>query len=113
MWGKTALGPWDNAVINYPDGAKENSGLSNDGANVRLRDAVNNIVSEVDYENHSPWPADGNGEGSSIELINPQLDGTHGSNWASAKAAGTPAGANDIASPGAVNIRFAATAAPR
>ena len=112
VWGKTALGPWDNAVITYPDGAKENSGLSNDGANVRLRDLANVIVSEVDYENHSPWPADGNGEGSSIELINPLLDGTHGSNWASAKAAGTPAGVSDIATPGAVNIRFAATAAP-
>ncbi len=112
VWGKTALGPWDGAVINYPDGAKENTGLSNDGANVRLRDTAYIIVSEVDYENHSPWPADGNGEGSSIELINPLLDGTHGGNWASAKAAGTLAGASDIASPGAVNVRFAATAAP-
>ena len=112
VWGKTAIGPWDNAVITYPDGAKESTGLSNDGATVRLRDATNSIVSDVDYENHSPWPADGNGEGSSIELINPLLDGTHGSNWASAKAAGTLAGVSDIASPGAVNIRFAATAAP-
>lgn len=88
-YGKTALGPWDNAVITYPDGSKEVTGLSNDGDTVRLRDASNNAVSEVDYENRSPWPAEGNGEGSSIELINPGLDETHGSNWRAAKTSST------------------------
>jgi hypothetical protein len=90
-WGKTALGPWDHAITVYPDGAKETNGLSNDGATVRLRDASDKIVSEVDYEPRSPWPAEGNGEGSSIELINPALDEAHGSNWASAKSATTAA----------------------
>ncbi len=88
-FGTAALGPWDNAVITYPDGSKEVTGLSNDGDNVRLRDATNDVVSEVDYENHSPWPAEGNGEGSSIELINPGLDETHGSNWRAAKTTTT------------------------
>ena len=96
-FGRTALGPWDNAVITYSDGSKEVSGLSNDGDTVRLRDAANNTVSEVDYENHSPWPAGGNGEGSSIELINPGLDETHGSNWRAAKGGGTnPAAATYV-----------------
>ena len=85
-WGKAALGPWDNAVVTYADGAKETQGLSNDGDTVRLRDAANNIVAEVDYENHSPWPSEGNGEGSTIELIHPDLDATHGSNWRAAKS---------------------------
>lgn len=87
-WGAVALGPWENAVITYPDGSKETSGLSNDGDTVRLRDAANNVVTEVDYNNHSPWPAEGNGEGSSIELIHPALDTTHGSNWRAAKHSG-------------------------
>ena len=84
-FGKTALGPWNNAVVVYADGSKEVTGLSNDGDNVRLRDAAGKIVSEVDYENRSPWPAEGNGEGSSIELIHPMLDASHGSNWRAAK----------------------------
>ena len=110
-FGATALGPWDNAITLYPDGSKETNGLDNDGGTVRLRDANDQIVSEVDYAPRSPWPALGNGEGSSIELINPALDETHGSNWASAKPAPavTP---KDIASPGAQNLRFAANAAP-
>ncbi len=93
QWGKTALGPWVGAVVTLPDGAVETSGLSNDGDTVRLRDASNAIVSEVDYGNHSPWPARGNGDGSSIELVNPSLDPTHGSNW---KAAGGGSTAPDV-----------------
>ncbi len=90
-WGKTALGPWDNATVTYPDGSKESNNLSNDGGTVRLRNAANVIVAEVDYGNHSPWPAAGNGDGSSIELLNPALDATHGSNWAAAKGVAGPA----------------------
>ncbi len=88
-WSKTALGPWDNAIVLYPDGSKETNGLSNDGDTIRLRDPANNIISEVDYNNHSPWPAEGNGEGYSIELKHPSLDATHGSNWSAAKLPGT------------------------
>lgn len=33
----TALSPWINAVVVYPDGSKESNGLSNDGNTVRLR----------------------------------------------------------------------------
>ncbi len=109
-FGKTALGPWDNAIVVYADGSKETSGLSNDGATVRLRNAADQIVSEVDYGNRSPWPAEGNGEGTSIELINPTLDEGHGSNWAAAKKGGSSTG--DVASPGAQNLSFAANAAP-
>ncbi|HEX2750159.1 MAG TPA: LamG-like jellyroll fold domain-containing protein, partial [Verrucomicrobiales bacterium] len=95
-FGKTALGPWNNAVVVYPDGSKETNGLSNDGATVRLRNSADQIVSEVDYEPRSPWPAEGNGEGSSIELINPNLDESHGSNWAAAKNGGSGAGVTYI-----------------
>ena len=95
-WGKTALGPWINATVTYADGSKEANNLSNDGGTVRLRDAANVIVAEVDYGNHSPWPAAGNGDGSSIELLNPALDATHGSNWASAKGVSTFLGATYV-----------------
>lgn len=113
-FGRPALGPWDNAVITYPDGSKEVTGLSNDGDNVRLRDATNNVVSEVDYENHSPWPAEGNGEGSSIELINPGLDESHGSNWRAAKgtSGAVPAGVTYISPATAGWKYFKGTMAP-
>ena len=89
-WGQTALGPWDNALITYPDGSRETSGLSNDGDTVRLRDAAGNIISAVDYGNRTPWPSEGNGEGYSIELRHPALDASHGSNWSAAKPPVTP-----------------------
>lgn len=88
-WSKTALGPWDNATVLYPDGSKESNGLPNDGGTIRLRDASNKVTAEVDYNNHSPWPSQGNGEGYSIELKHPSLDPTHGSNWSAAKLPGT------------------------
>ena len=89
-WGKTALGPWNEATILYPDGSKESNGLSNDGSTIRLRNPANHIVAEVDYGNHSPWPSEGNGEGYSIELKHPGLDASHGSNWSAAKPPVTP-----------------------
>jgi len=88
VYGRTALGPWNDAVITYPDGSKETTGLSNDGDTIRLRNAANDIVDEVDYGNRSPWPAEGNGEGRSIELIHPGLDNSHGSNWRAAQGTG-------------------------
>ena len=90
-WGKSALGPWDDATVTYADGSKEANNLANDGGTVRLRNPANLIVAEVDYSNHSPWPSAGNGDGSSIELLNPALDATHGSNWAAAKGVAGPA----------------------
>lgn len=88
VYGRTALGPWNDALITYPDGSRETSGLSNDGDTVRLRNAANSVVDEVDYENRSPWPAEGNGEGRSIELIHPGLDNSHGANWRATQGTG-------------------------
>ncbi|MFN5960192.1 MAG: lamin tail domain-containing protein [Verrucomicrobiota bacterium] len=85
-FGADALGPWDNAIVIYPDGSQEVTGLSNDGDTIRLRNPSGDITAEVDYGNRSPWPWEGNGEGSSIELIHPGLDPSHGSNWRAAKS---------------------------
>lgn len=106
----TSLGPWEGAVRTYADGAVETGGLSNDGDRIRLRDAADSVVEEIDYGNHSPWPSEANGGGCSLERIHPRLDGSHGANWAPAKAGGNLA--TDIASPGAVNLRYSLTAAP-
>jgi len=68
VWGKSALGPYSGH-------------LSSDGETIRLRDATNGIVSEVDYKSGFPWPFAADGEGASLELINPILDEGLGGNW--------------------------------
>ncbi len=88
----TALGPWA-------------GNLSSDGERVTLRNALDEVVDEVDYKSEFPWPIAANGSGASMELINPALDNNLGSSWASPLAPALP-------SPGRVNQIFATNAAP-
>jgi len=88
-YGVTALGPWDGA-------------LNSDGERITLRDPNDAIVDEVDFRSEFPWPIAANGEGASMQLVNPSLDNDLGSSWRS----GTPL------TPDAANSVFAANAAP-
>ncbi|MDF1713649.1 MAG: lamin tail domain-containing protein, partial [Akkermansiaceae bacterium] len=72
-FGVTALGPWAGR-------------LSNDGEEIRLRDATGATVDKVDYGVGFPWPTAAQGEGPSMELINPQLDNDLGGSWRSARS---------------------------
>jgi hypothetical protein len=79
-WGFTPLGPWTGK-------------LSNDGEQLRLRDAAGNTVDSVTYSAGFPWPTAARGDGSSMELINPGLDNDLGGSWRSsgqASGAGEP-----------------------
>ncbi len=103
-YGVTALGPWT-------------GGLSSDGERVRLVDAAGVTQDEVTYSPGFPWPISANGEGGSMELINPALDNDLGSSWRSSylqpltpNAPSNPGNAQGT--PGAVNKSFAANAAP-
>ncbi|MGI9244205.1 MAG: LamG-like jellyroll fold domain-containing protein, partial [Verrucomicrobiales bacterium] len=64
----TAIGPFQGS-------------LNSDGEVVRLRDANDNIIDEVDYKVGFPWPVASDGGGASIELIKPELDNSLGSSW--------------------------------
>ncbi len=66
--GTTALGPWT-------------GGLSSDGDTIELRDAANIQVDEVSYGINFPWPTPPNGDGPSLELMNPALDNDLGGHW--------------------------------
>ncbi len=68
LYGVTALGPWT-------------GGLSSDGDNIELQDGSGSVVDKVSYGNTAPWPAPPNGEGPTLELLNPTLDGNSGGNW--------------------------------
>jgi len=76
-WGFTPLGPWSGK-------------LNNEGEQLRLRDAANNTVDSVTYGAGFPWPTAARGDGSSMELINPNLDNDLGGSW---RSSGQPSGA--------------------
>ena len=78
--------------------------LTNDGETVTLLDATGETVDEVDYQSTFPWPIAANGDGVSMELINPSLDNDLGGSWRSSIAK---------PSPGKVNTVFADNSAPQ
>jgi hypothetical protein len=55
--------------------------LSNGGGTITLRDAVNNVVNSVTYDDASPWPLNPDGHGPSLELKDPELDNSLASSW--------------------------------
>lgn len=69
-FGITALGPFEGK-------------LNNDGEQLLLRAANGNIIDEVNYGSDFPWPVAANGEGASMELINPSLDNDLAGSWRS------------------------------
>lgn len=98
IWGATALGPYDKS-------------LSSDGETVRLKNAAGTVISEVNYSSGFPWPCAANGDGASMELINPTLDATKGSSWRSSVTPTTEL-TGEIASPGSQNYQFKLNAPP-
>lgn len=67
-FGANALGPYE-------------GGLSNGGERIAISDALGVLVDEVEYGTSFPWPIAPDGEGPSMELIDPSLDNNLGSNW--------------------------------
>ncbi len=90
LWGATTLGPWT-------------GGLSSDGENIVLRDSTNARIDEVDYGNNTPWPVPANGDGPSLELVNPSLDNDLGGHW---KAATTSPAATTYIARGTAGWRY-------
>lgn len=66
--GLAAIGNWSGA-------------LSNQGNRVQLKDANGNLADEVDFRFGGEWPELASGDGSSLELINPEADNAVGSSW--------------------------------
>lgn len=66
--GLAAIGNWDGS-------------LSNNGSRVQLKDRFGNLADEVDYRFGGEWPELAAGDGSSLELINPDSNNAMGSSW--------------------------------
>lgn len=65
------------ANLHGPSGSK----LRNGGELLRLEDERHNLADTVDYRVGGEWPAGTSGEGSSMELMHPDMDNSQPSSW--------------------------------
>jgi len=65
-------------------------GLSPEGESLRLLNAQNRIVDQVDYTSVAPWPRTAGGTGYTIELTDISSDNNRGQNWRAMTLLGTP-----------------------
>ena len=67
-----------------------NFGLSSQGDAIKLYSAEGLQVDSVTYLPDAPWPAEANGQGGTLELIQPDTDNSLASNWNSINTNGSP-----------------------
>jgi hypothetical protein len=58
--------------------------LSNKSQNLVLSDAFGNEIDKVEYFDNAPWPAEADGDGSYLQLIDYDLDNNLASSWIAA-----------------------------
>ena len=68
--------------------------FSNGGELLRLYDDSATLIDQVEYDDEDDWPTESDGEGPTLELINPDEDNDNASNWAASTGNGTPGEAN-------------------
>lgn len=72
-------------------------GLNNTGESVILSDASSNQMDIVTYADSGDWPTAPDGQGPSLELLNPSLDNSLPENWAASVVMnGTPGMQNSV-----------------
>ncbi len=70
--------------------------LSNEGEEVELSDDMGLEIDRVDYRIAFPWPLDSAGQGSSMELFNPEIGNNLGGSWKASSGIPTPGAANSV-----------------
>ena len=83
------------------DAQWDGGSLANGGETVTLRNAANEVVDEVDFQDEFPWPVSADGGGVSMELIHPALDNDLSGHWRAASEKPTPGKANSVFMEGA------------
>ena len=61
-------------------------GLSGGGELIRLFDAQGNIIDSLTYDDEPPWPVEPDGNGPTLELIDPSLPNEDPENWRASNA---------------------------
>lgn len=76
---------------NLPVAGVWNGALSNSGETIVWHDAGSNVIGSAAYSDGGKWPARADGDGSSLEVVDPRGDLNDGMNWqASLAFAGSP-----------------------
>ena len=85
-------------AFNFPDvvpvDRQLNFGFGGNGDCVKLFRSDGSLEDEVCYENNHPWPAEANGNGASLALIDATSNNEHPLNWKASKLHGTPGAKN-------------------
>ena len=72
-------------------------GLDGDGEMISLFDSNGLLVDIVEYNDTSPWPIASDGNGPTLELLDPSLDNSLGENWSASNInGGTPGEKNSV-----------------
>ena len=83
------------SVYNFSAFGQYEKRLSNSGETIYLTNGFNQLVDSVAYSDTIPWPVMADGDGYSLELIDPALDNALPSSWkASDKIHGSPFNSN-------------------
>ncbi len=82
-------------VKNYFD--KMGFGLSGSGESMKLMNEKGITVDSLEYDDQSPWPLEADGNGATLELVNPEKDNTLGINWKASIGHGSPGRKNSVA----------------
>jgi len=69
-------------------------GLSGGGELIRLFDSSGVLIDFVEYDDSNPWPESPDGNGPTLELLNPILDNALAENWAASNGYGSPGNYN-------------------
>ncbi len=87
------------SISNYIGNFAGRFALGNNDDVVILKDASENVVDEVHYNDAYPWPFQADGDGSSLERVSPLGDSADPHNWAASvptKDYGTPGKKNSL-----------------
>ncbi|MFT5754183.1 MAG: hypothetical protein ACI924_001410 [Flavobacterium sp.] len=90
------------SFIDLPQGIS--NAFGNGGENLQILNSTGVIISEVEYDDATPWPLSPDGNGPSLELMNPNGNLNDGTNWTPAtNLVGQSIGLDVFASPGTFN----------
>ena len=65
-------------------------GLSGGGDQVRLFNLSDSIIDSLEYDDTDPWPSESDGNGPTLELLNPGMDNSLPSSWSYSAEHGSP-----------------------
>ncbi|MEJ2545139.1 MAG: lamin tail domain-containing protein, partial [Calditrichaceae bacterium] len=69
-------------------------GLSGSGESLSIYTNNGFLVDSLTYNDKLPWPIEADGNGSSLELVNPKIDNSQSANWKASIGHGTPGSIN-------------------